>query len=320
MPADLSVVIVSYNTRDLLAACLTSVLQPGSGRFPDGHNWPHPLPPAPPAAYEVIVVDNASADESVALVREHFPAVQVIALDQNVGFAAANNIGLARASGRHLMLLNPDTIVLDHALDHMVHFLDTHPRVGAVGGRLLNPDGTPQHSAFRFPNLWMSLFDFFPINHRVINSRLNGRYPLRDYEHPFPIDHPLGADLAVRRSVIEQVGLLDEGYFMYCEELDWCMRIKRAGWEIWYVPAPIIHFGAQSTRQFREAMFIELYRARYRFFRKYYSRPWQWAVRQVVRLGLRREMWRTKRAHAHGLLSDADYAARMQAYRTVFAL
>jgi len=314
-PVDLSIVIVSYNTRALLQACLASLVQiasPGSR---------HPLvAESGDVSSEIIVVDNGSSDGSPDMVCTEFPTVKLIA-SENIGFAAGSNKGIAQARGRYILLLNPDTIVLDDALGTLVRFMDGHPRAGAAGGHLLNPDGSFQHSAFRFPNLWMSFFDFFPLNHRVLNSRLNGRYPMSWYEHSFQIDHPLGACLLMRREAIEQVGMLDEGFFMYSEEIDWCWRVRQAGWEVWHVAdAPVIHYGAQSTRQFRHRMFIELFRSRYRYFAKHYSPAFCWLNRQVVRLGLTREMARTWWQHKRGQIGENDYRGHMNAYREVWRL
>lgn len=265
----LSVIIVSYNTRELLARCLGSVA----------------VEPRPPD--EVIVVDNASADESAAMVRARFPHVQVIANAENRGFAAATNQGLRAATGDFLCLLNPDTELFPGALDALSTFLESHPEVGVVGPTLLHSDGTYQHAAFRFPTLPMALIDFFPLNHRVLNSRLNGRYPFTLYEHPFAMDHPLGACMLVRRAACAAVGLLDERFFMYCEEIDWCRRIKQAGWEIMHVPdARVVHHGGQSTQQAAGRMFVELHRSRFRLFAKHHSRRYQWAVRGIVVVGI----------------------------------
>jgi N-acetylglucosaminyl-diphospho-decaprenol L-rhamnosyltransferase len=302
LATDLSVVIVSYNTRDILRACLASIERSTS------------------IAPQVIVVDNGSADGSRAMVGAEFPAVQLIE-SENVGFAAGSNRGIAVASGRYIALLNPDTEVVDDALGVLVRFMDAHARAGLAGGLLLNPDGSIQPSAFHFPTLWMSFFDFYTINHRLINSRLNGRYPRAQYSRAFTIDHPLGACMIVRRAVIDQVGLLDESFFMYCEEIDWCLRIKGAGWEIWHVAgAPVIHHGGQSTRQFRNRMFVELHRSRYLLFAKHYSSLFCRANRQIVRLGLAREMLRARWQHRRGQLTDSDYGERMAAYREVWAL
>ena len=265
----LSVIIVSYNTRSLLANCLASVAA-------------EPRPPD-----EVIVVDNASADGSAALVRAQFPHVQLIANTENRGFAAACNQGLQAASGNFLCLLNPDTQLFPGALDALASFLESNHEVGVVGPTLLHTDGTYQHAAFRFPTLPMALIDFFPLNHRLLNSRLNGRYPFTLYEHPFAMDHPLGACMLVRREACADVGLLDERFFMYCEEIDWCRRVKQAGWEIMHVPgARVVHHGGQSTQQAAGRMFVELHRSRFRLFAKHYSRRYQWTARGIVTVGI----------------------------------
>lgn len=167
----------------------------------------------------------------------------------------------------------------------------------------------------------MSLFDFFPINHRVVESRLNGRYPRKSYEAPFSIDHPLGACLLMRREAIDRVGLLDERFFIYCEEIDWCLRAKRAGWEIYCVPeAKVVHYGAASTRQFRGAMLVELHRSRYELFRKHYGSLFVWAIRPVVGLGVLREMIRAKLAAWHGRLEATELEERLKAYRQILGM
>ncbi|MCY4437573.1 MAG: glycosyltransferase family 2 protein [Chloroflexi bacterium] len=265
----LSVIIVSYNTRELLARCLASIAA-------------EPQPPD-----EVIVVDNASADDSVVMVREQFPHVQVIANAENRGFAAATNQGLQSATGDFLCLLNPDTELFPGALAALAAFLAAHAEVGVAGPTLLHTDGTYQHAAFRFPTLPMALIDFFPLNHRLLNSRLNGRYPFRLYEHPFAMDHPLGACMMVRREACADVGLLDERFFMYCEEIDWCRRIKQADWEIMHVPgARVVHHGGQSTKQTAGRMFVELHRSRFRLFAKHHGRGYQCAARAIVTVGM----------------------------------
>ena len=310
---DLSVIIVSYNTAELLRGCLRSVtdsLEYATAVLPD--------------ACEIIVVDNASSDGSAAMVRAEFPQVEPIQNEANVGFAVANNQAIAKANGRYLLLLNPDTIVFRDTIPKLVAFLDSHPRVGMVTGMLLNPDGSFQHGSFRFPNLWMTFFDFFPLNHRLIASRLNGRYPRSAYRGPFEIDHPLGACMLVRKEVVEHVGLLSEEFFMYCEEIDWCLRIKKAGWFIYCQPeAKIVHFVAQSTQQFRDRMFVELHRSRFRLFKKHYSISFQRAAKGIVALGVGREMLRVLRqkdAYRQGKLSNGEFRARWQAYKDIFQI
>lgn len=301
---DLSIVIVSYNVRDLLAQCLQSVVCD--------------LSP------EVFVVDNASSDDSAAMVREKFPAVHLIANAENRGFAAANNQAFPLTRGRYVLLLNPDTQVRAGALETLLRFMDAHTsrRAGACGGKLLYGDGTLQHSAFGFPTLAQVFLDFFPLNWRLTNSRLNGRYPANWYARgqPFQIDHPLGADFLVRREAAEQVGWLDDQFFIYCEEIDWAMRIKRAGWQIWCVPqAEIVHHAAQSTRHAarRDAMFVELWRARWRLFDKHYSPRFRWAARQIVRLGLWNETRKARAAARAGTVTQDELARRLDAYAKV---
>jgi N-acetylglucosaminyl-diphospho-decaprenol L-rhamnosyltransferase len=262
---DLSVIIVSFNTRALLEACLRSL---GGTRV----------------TLEVFVVDNGSTDGSVELVRTKFPHVRLLLPGRNLGFAAANNLALRRSTGRHVLLLNPDAAVEPGALEAVVDFLDRHPDVGALGGRLTYGDGSFQHSVFCFPTLLMIFLDFFPLNHRLLNSRLNGRYPRCWYDRSFDVDHPLGAFMAVRRTVLEDVGLLDPSYFMYCEEIDWAYRLHRAGWRICYVSeARAVHHAGQSTARLRRQMFVELHRSRYLLYRRYHSILFTQAARALVR-------------------------------------
>lgn len=315
----IGVVIVSYNTAALLGDCLRS-LRAGT------------------LSLRVLVVDNASSDDSVALVRTCFPEVQLCALEQNLGFAAANNIGLrhlgfgeaspnaATPPPAFVLLLNPDTVVLPGAVETLVAFLQAHPRVGVVSPRLLNPDGTIQAAAFRFPTLTMSLLDVFPpgeaLPGRLYNSWWHGRYP---QEHngatPFAIDHPLGACMLVRGSSIDEVGLLDEGYFMYSEEIEWCWRIRQAGWVIWQHPqAQVIHFGGASTGQFRQRMLVELHRSRIRFFCQHYHPNFLRIHRLITRMGMLRATLRAWHAYSHRQIERDELRRRLWAYGEISRL
>jgi len=312
---DLSLIIVSYNVRELLEQCLKSVnsqqLTVNSNSLFTVHRS---------LVTETVVVDNASSDDSAAIVREKFPSVQLIANKENRGFAAANNQGFAESRGRYVMMLNPDTVVREGALETLVKFMDAHPRAGACGGKLVFPDGSLQHSAFHFPTLAQIFLDFSPVNWRLIESRINGRYPRSWYVRgePFRIDHPLGADFLVRREAAEQVGWLNEKYFLNCEEIDWAMRIQRAGWEIWCVPqAEIVHYEAQSKKQFRDESFVNLWRARFYLFNKHYSRAFNWAMRWIVRAGLW-NLARKARAEAQrGLVTQGELEKRLGAYQQI---
>ena len=298
---DLSIVIVSYNVAGLLGRCLESV---------------HRSLERSSLEHEVVVVDNASSDGSGEMLRARFPEVRLIQNQANRGFAAATNQGLVESRGRYMYLLNPDTEIIGDTPARLVAFLDSRPEAAMVTGQLLNPDGTLQHGAFRFPSLLMSFFDFFPIHHRLAGSSLNGRYPL-DGPAPFEIDHPLGASMMVKREVVDQVGPLDEAFFIYCEEVDWCLRMKRAAWRIYCVPrALIVHHVAQSTRQSAPAMFVQLYKSRDLLFRKHYSPFFRWAHRRIVRLGVRREMAHLRRR----CLPAQEASAWHEAYEAVLTL
>jgi GT2 family glycosyltransferase len=284
----LPVIIVSYNTRELLRGCLSSLRQSKG------------------AELDIVVVDNASPDGSADMVRAEFPHVRLLAQTQNLGFAAANNAALVELGfgvnqpklstlnpnyqlpithpPDYVLFLNPDSTVRSNAVATLVDFMRTQPRAGLVGAQLVYPDGRFQHSAFRFPGLAQTFLDFFPLHHRLLSSWVNGRYPRST--QPFEIDHPLGACMVVRREVIQQVGLLDEGYFMYVEEVDWCRRIKAMGWQVWCEPrALVVHHEGQATKQFRHAMFVALWRSRLRYFRKYHSAAYVALVRLIIRLG-----------------------------------
>jgi hypothetical protein len=272
-------------------------------------------------SYELFVVDNASPDGSAEMVARDFPTIALIANEENRGFAAANNQAMARANGRYLLMLNPDTEVQDDGLPRLVSFLESKKEAGAAGGQLVNPDGSFQHSAFHFPTLWMSFFDFVPINHRIINSRLNGRYPRSTYSRAFQIDHPLGACMIVRAEAAAQVGWLDEQFFMYCEEIDWCMQLKKAGWEIWYTPdTKVVHHIGASARQFKGRMLVELYRSRQRLFAKHYSVSFQNRHRSIVRIGLRKQALGDWWAVVRGRLTRDEFADRLDAYGQIWAL
>jgi GT2 family glycosyltransferase len=268
-------------------------------------------------------------DESASMVQVRFPAVRLVALRENVGFAAANNVALEamgfgrKATPRHVLFLNPDTRVLGDALGTVVRFLDSTPGAGAAGPRLVHEDGSFQHSAFAFPGLAQVFLDFAPLHHQILDSRLNGRYPRRYYEagSPFAVDHPLGAALTVRAETLNQVGSFDERFFMYCEEIDLCQRIKAAGWEVYCVPqAEVVHLVGQSTSQFRDEMFVALWKSRFLMFEKHESAFYRRALHTMVRFGLWTLRRRARAAYRQGRLSSEELEGRLAAYREVAAL
>lgn len=246
----LSVVIVSWNTRELLAQCLASI---------EVH------PPGVP--YEVWVVDNASTDGSATLVRQRFPLVHLVENAANIGFARANNQAIEQTRGRYAVLLNSDTVVCPGALEILVKFMDQHPDAGGCGPRLLNADGSLQASCHPMltpgREFWRLLF-------------LDRLWPRATYyqetwdpREARRVEVIKGACFLLRRAALEQVGELDERYFMYTEEVDLCYRLAQAGWELWWVPqATVNHYGEASSQQVREAMYLQLYRSKIQFYRK----------------------------------------------------
>ncbi|MGA7732992.1 MAG: glycosyltransferase family 2 protein [Chloroflexia bacterium] len=309
---DLSIVIVSWNVREDLLNCLHALFSP---LVRDA------------LSVEVIVVDNASHDGS-AEAAAAFP-VTLIRNDENLGYGRANNMGLRIARGRHLMVLNPDTIPQHQSLRALVDFADSQRRVGIVAPRLLNADGSVQTAAFNFPTLPMALLDLFPpptflpgrLRLRVLNSRLNGRYPDEpERVHPFKIDHPLGAAFLLSREAYEQCGGFDESIFMYSEEIDLALRYASAGWECWQVPAAsVIHLGGQSTRQVPDTMFVELWRSRLQIYHRYYSPPSRLLLRLLLGIAMLRDIGfarvATLRSH-----SNMHTAGRMRRAKAVLRL
>lgn len=269
----LSVIIVNWNTRDLLARCLESVLAPqragGPGRRLEASGGTAEAPPCqgeagcgdggahPPVSgrqswLEVLVVDNGSSDGSVEMVRDRFPQVRLIANGENLGFTRANNQALAIARGRYLMLLNSDTEVLPGALEAMVAAMDSHPEVGVLGPQLLNSDGTIQSSRRRFPTLATAFVESTVLQRFFPHHPLLRRYYVLDRPDSISqeVDWVVGACLVARREVLEQVGGLDESFFMYSEELDWCRRIRAAGWKVLYLPeAKVVHHEGKSSER-----------------------------------------------------------------------
>lgn len=226
MRPDLSISIINTNNREITLNCLRSVFANTTR-----------------ATLEVFVVDNASKDGSAEAIRAEFPQVKLICNETRLGFSTNNNLVLTQARGRHLMLLNDDTLILPEALDHMVAYLDAHPEVGAVGGYLLNPDMTFQGGYD---------YDLHPVHEalRPLSDWL-GRRTIREQSAPVEVDWVCGACMAVRREVIERVGLLDTAFDpLYTEEADWCYRIRQAGWHVILLPqARVIHLGGQTMNR-----------------------------------------------------------------------
>ena len=247
--SDLVIIIVNWNTKEFLLPCLRSIIG-GEQRM----DW------------EVIVVDNGSQDGSGEEVKKVFPSAHLIENEENFGFAKAVNQGLQNTSGKYALLLNPDTRVKHGAIEQLVSFIDAHSDVGVAGAQLLNSDGSKQNSIANFPSLATEL-----LNKRLLRWFFPKKFPGKEssYSGPVEVDSVIGACMMVRRDAIKQVGLLDEDYFLFLEETDWCYRIKRAGWKVYHVPqAEVYHFQAKSAEAERKRARVEYFRSRYHFFKK----------------------------------------------------
>jgi GT2 family glycosyltransferase len=269
----LSVIVVTHNHAAYLKRCLDSL-----------------LPEVQQVTGEVFVIDNRSDDDSAAIARA-YPTVQLHVNTVRRGFSANNNCGMALAQGRYLLILNPDTEVLSGALKSLIDFMDHHPQVGLCGAQLLFPDGTVQPSPRRFPTLGSVIARRTPLRLFLRYSRLNQHHLMQDMDHSQiqPVDWLLGACLLIRREVLETVGPLDEGYFLYVEDIDWARRMHQAGWQIYYVPtAQIIHhhLAVSDKNLFSRYMWLHL-RSMVRYVRKYLLPPLPWlSIREN-----QREIW-----------------------------
>jgi len=256
-----SALIVSFNTCALTLEAIDSV-----------------------AGFETIVVDNASHDRSASAIAARFPAVHLICSSTNLGFAGGVNRAAAAATGDTLLVLNSDACPDPGAVNRLVNLLERHPRAALVAPALRYPDGRPQPSAFAFPGLIQVALDLFPID-RLMDTPANGRIYANA---PRQVDHPLGACMLIRRAAWLDVGPLDEGYFMYLEEVDWCRRARQRGWQIWHEPrARVVHHGGSSTSQQPEAMFAQLWRSRLRYYSRFHGPSYNRLIRGLVHIGLR---------------------------------
>ena len=285
---DLAVAVVTWNSADVIADALQSLLDDldSSG-----------------LRSEVWLVDSASTDETVAIVRERFLAVKLIACEHNIGFGAGNNLALQaigfngddRAAGlpAAVYLLNPDTVTHPGACRRLYDALMARADVGVAGARLTYGDGAFQHSAFRFPDLRQIWTEFFPTPGRWLEGSFNGRYPRERYDsaRPFEVDFTLGATMMLKREVIQKTRGFNTDFFLYCEEIDWAWRIKRAGWRILCVPqAHVTHLGGSSTSQARPRSQIDLWKSRLLLYDTYYPRWKRAAARQLMILGMKRKL------------------------------
>jgi hypothetical protein len=263
---DISIIIVTWNTRDLLQSCLESI-----------YKTIHDI------SYEIICVDNASRDGSVAMLQKKYPEVRLIQNEGNRGFGAANNQAMRIMTGRYALLLNSDTVLEENAVRELFTFMEAHSDAAMACGQLLNADGSKQNSVASFPNLLTLL-----TNTSLLEYLFPKRYPSKRYNHdqPIEVDSCIGACFVVRKKAIEDVGMLDERYFFFFEETDWAHQMRNAGWKIFHVPTAFIyHLQGQSIGRDIQSR-IEFYRSRYQFFRKLKSRPYFIVVCIVIFLRL----------------------------------
>ena len=258
---DLSIIIVSYNGREHLRKCLQSLAAHGPG-----------------VGHEVIVVDNASQDGSREMVAAEFPQARLLPLPKNVGFAAGANRGIGEASGEAIVLLNPDSELKEDVFDPMLAYLRGHPDIGILAPKLRDEDGSLQLSCRRFPTFSVALFNRYSLLTRLLpRNRFSARYLLTDWDHSAiaAVDWVSGACLMARRSLFEEIGPLDEGYFMYIEDVDLCQRVHRAGYKVVYFPeAAITHHIGRSSHTLPSRSIIERHRSMWHYYRKYLRRGW----------------------------------------------
>lgn len=266
---DLSIIVVNWNTRELLARCLRSVYDTMQG-----------------LEFEVWVVDNASTDGSAAMVKEMFPQALLLQNEENVGFARANNQAILKAAGRYLLLLNSDAELLPGAAHSLVAYADACPRAGIVGGRLINPDGSFQASYADFPTLLAELLNVIGLSKSVYGPYYPS-YPPWDSTQPREVDWVGGACLLARRAAVQVVGLMDEDYALYTEEVDWCYRMRCLGWQVHFCPdATTLHHGGASTRALGDQKWKLLRQSSILFLRKHHGAWSAWFLSLVVSLAL----------------------------------
>jgi len=262
---DVSIIIVNWNTRELLLDCLKSIYHTAAG-----------------LDIEVIVVDNGSHDRSSQAVKEGFPQAKLIQNSENKGFARANNQALSNATGRYALLLNSDAKLTDGALTELVNFMDKTPKAGIAACQYINQDGSKQNSFDSFPSLATEL-----LNKTLLKTLFPQKYPSKkkDYPEPMEVDSVIGACMIVRKEAIKQVGILDEDYFFFIEETDWCFRMHKAGWKVYHLPEiKVYHLQGQSKEKNPSKAWIEYYRSSYTFFKKNRSASSYYTLR-ILRVG-----------------------------------
>lgn len=270
---DISIIIINYKTPELTLGAIESVYQSITDFW-----------------YEIILVDNHSCDGIIERVTGRYPHFRIIANEVNVGFSKANNQAIRIASGRYILLLNSDTVIQPDTLETMISFMDAHPKVGASGCKVILPDGKLDKACRRgFPTPSASFYYAFGFSKLFPNVPRFNQYQLGylDPDDSYPVDCLVGAFMLVRKEAIDQVGLLDEEFFMYGEDIDWCYRIKQGGWEIYYYPkTTITHYKGASSRRKPFKIVYEFHRAMWLFHRKHYQKKYLPWVNGLVYFGI----------------------------------
>jgi len=261
---DLSVVIVSFNVRKFLEECLHSLYK----TIKD-------------IQFEVFVVDNQSKDGTVQMLKTEFPNVNLIVNQENVGFVKANNIAFKKSTGKYILMLNPDTVIVQNSFRKTIDYFEQHPKIGAIGCKMLNSDRTLQPSCYNFPSL-REIFGLYFLGNRIFNSlkKIN-------YDKTQVVDFVRGAFMAINRQCLEEIGLLDENFFMFAEESDLCYRMKKTGWKVVYMPdIEIIHHRGKSTEQVSDKMYLQRIRSLIYFFQKNYGKSNMLLLRIIIFFGV----------------------------------
>ncbi|MEW6510656.1 MAG: glycosyltransferase family 2 protein [Bacteroidota bacterium] len=268
---DVSIVFTHWNVRDLLRNCLISLKEKTVG-----------------LTYEIIIVDDGSTDGSVEMIKREFPEVRLVENGTNIGVAKAYNRGAALVTGRYMQMLNTDMVLVNNAIKILMEFLETHPEAGACAGKLRNPDLSTQISYGSFPSLLQGFADAFGLRHLLpfVRWPLAGVCPDDAQTEPLEVEYLSGADMLIRSEVIERIGFFDERYTSYCEETDFCYRIRHESpWKLYYVPqAEIIHFGGQSFSKVPEYRLRLMYSGYDKFFTKHHGEAYSFLTRFLYAL------------------------------------
>ena len=255
---DISIIIVSWNAKEFLDECLQSIYKKALS-----------------CKLQTIVVDNASTDGAPDLVIEKYPQVNLIRNSENLGFAKANNVGIKKSTGRYVCLINSDAIVLEDCLELMCNYMNEKPKIGVLGPKVLNPDGSLQPTCREFPTFWKNICRAVALDKFFPKSKIFGGYYMMNWSHGTvrEVDYLSGCFMMVRRSAIDQVGLLDDSFFFYAEDKDWCKRFWRAGWKVVYFPqAKAIHYLYGSSDKNPIKLYIQQTKANLQYYSKHHNR------------------------------------------------